>query len=165
MTDLTSIGTLFAFVLVCGGVLILPRTQKVSGKFQIPYINGKYITLGLVALFVYLSRARIQDSCSNFKSESYQEILFLLFILIAIILAIFSFLRNYSLIPVLGVLCCFISDDCIFCKKLACFLWLDGFCLKHHFFTVGTEKASLPLKVPLSIPEESSFWYQIAKAR
>ncbi|MFL9482728.1 amino acid permease [Chitinophagaceae bacterium LWZ2-11] len=43
MTDLTSIGTLFAFVLVCGGVLLLPRLQKTAGKFHLPYINGKWI--------------------------------------------------------------------------------------------------------------------------
>ena len=43
MTDLTSIGTLFAFVLVCGGVLYLPKLVKVPGKFSIPYLNGKYI--------------------------------------------------------------------------------------------------------------------------
>ena len=106
MTDLTSIGTLFAFVLVCGGVLILPRIQKQAGKFQIPYINGKYITAFIVAFFIYLFRSRIADSLSNMGSESYQEILFLLFIVIAILLSIFSFIRNYSLIPVLGVLCC-----------------------------------------------------------
>ena len=41
--DFTSIGTLFAFVLVCGGVLLIPRKEKQSGKFQLPYINGKII--------------------------------------------------------------------------------------------------------------------------
>jgi basic amino acid/polyamine antiporter, APA family len=106
MTDLTSIGTLFAFVLVCGGVLILPRMQKQPGKFQIPYINGKFITAILVALFIYLFRSRLADACSNIKSEGYQEVLFLVFIAVAIVLALLSFLRNYSLIPVLGVLCC-----------------------------------------------------------
>ncbi len=106
MTDLTSIGTLFAFVLVCGGVLILPRLQKQPGKFQLPYINGKWITAIMVALFIYIFRDRIIASCQNLAAESYQEILFLMFVLIAILLALFSFLRNYSLIPVLGVLCC-----------------------------------------------------------
>lgn len=41
--DFTSIGTLFAFVLVCGGVLVLPRKEKEEGKFHLPYINSKYI--------------------------------------------------------------------------------------------------------------------------
>jgi len=49
MTDLTSIGTLFAFVLVCGGVLALPRREAVPGKFNLPYINGKLV---VPALFV-----------------------------------------------------------------------------------------------------------------
>lgn len=44
VTDLCSIGTLFAFVLVCGGVLILQhRTDIPRGKFRTPYVNGKYI--------------------------------------------------------------------------------------------------------------------------
>ncbi|MBS1933364.1 MAG: amino acid permease, partial [Bacteroidetes bacterium] len=48
MTDLTSIGTLFAFVLVCGGVLYLPKMEKKPGKFQIPYVNGQFIIPALV---------------------------------------------------------------------------------------------------------------------
>ena len=41
--DFTSIGTLFAFVLVCGGVLLIPRKEKQSGKFHLPYVNAKFI--------------------------------------------------------------------------------------------------------------------------
>jgi amino acid transporter len=40
--DFTSIATLFAFVLVCGGVLLLPRQSRVAGKFHLPYINGRW---------------------------------------------------------------------------------------------------------------------------
>ncbi|MEX6686898.1 amino acid permease [Danxiaibacter flavus] len=54
MTDLTSIGTLFAFVLVCGGVLYLPKLARQSGKFNIPYINGKLIYPVLVVLIIVL---------------------------------------------------------------------------------------------------------------
>ncbi len=44
VTDLCSIGTLFAFVLVCGGVLILQNKPDIPrGKFRTPYVNGKYI--------------------------------------------------------------------------------------------------------------------------
>ena len=44
VTDLTSIGTLFAFVLVCAGVLVLQNKPGVQrGKFRIPYANAKYI--------------------------------------------------------------------------------------------------------------------------
>jgi amino acid transporter len=41
VTDLCSIGTLFAFVLVCGGVLVLQnKTDIPRGKFKTPFVNG-----------------------------------------------------------------------------------------------------------------------------
>ncbi|MEY2739068.1 MAG: hypothetical protein RL259_977 [Bacteroidota bacterium] len=44
VTDLCSIGTLFAFVLVCAGVLVLQnRTDIPRGKFKTPYVNSKYV--------------------------------------------------------------------------------------------------------------------------
>jgi basic amino acid/polyamine antiporter, APA family len=106
MTDLTSIGTLFAFVLVCGGVLYLPRIKKEAGKFQIPYINGKFLVPILTALFIFLFRTRLTDSISHFQSEGYQEILFIAFVCTAVVIALLTFIRNYSVIPVLGVLFC-----------------------------------------------------------
>jgi basic amino acid/polyamine antiporter, APA family len=106
MTDLTSIGTLFAFVLVCGGVLYLPRADKVPGKFSIPYLNGKFVIPVCLIIFAYASKHRIQTAIANLSGESYQEILFLLFLVSAIIIAFITFRRNYSVIPVLGVLFC-----------------------------------------------------------
>ena len=41
--DFTSIATLFAFVLVCGGVLLIPRKENAPGKFNLPYINSRFI--------------------------------------------------------------------------------------------------------------------------
>jgi len=56
VTDLCSIGTLFAFVVVCGGVLILQnKTDIPRGKFKTPYINGKWIMPVLVGLTIVLS--------------------------------------------------------------------------------------------------------------
>lgn len=106
VTDLTSIGTLFAFVLVCAGVLTLPRIKAETGKFSLPYINGQFIIPGLVALFLYLGGSRIAEAFSNLGKESYQEVLFLVFVAIAIVTAIFSFIKKYSSIPVLGALSC-----------------------------------------------------------
>lgn len=109
MTDLTSIGTLFAFVLVCLGVLLLPKLQGTgasTGKFKLPYINGQFILPILVALFVFLFRDRVAASVTNLFNENHQEVLFLLFILIAVVIAVLTFIRKYSLIPVLGALSC-----------------------------------------------------------
>ena len=105
MTDLTSIGTLFAFVLVCGGVLLLPRLPKSSG-FQLPYINGKWIIPAVVTLFFIVFRQRLMDGLSHTGIGNLKEMLFLLFSAIAVLLAVYSFLRKYSLIPILGVLFC-----------------------------------------------------------
>lgn len=108
MTDLTSIGTLFAFVLVCGGVLMLPP-DAMSGegrRFKLPYINGQFIVPVLLALFVYSFRERVGDAFVNLTTESRQEILFLIFVIMAVVIAAFTFMRKLSLIPVLGMLCC-----------------------------------------------------------
>lgn len=63
VTDLCSIGTLFAFVLVCAGVLVLQnRTDIPRGKFKTPYVNSKFIlpvliVIGLVFAFGYNKKA------------------------------------------------------------------------------------------------------------
>jgi len=63
--DFTSIATLFAFVLVCGGVLLIPRKQKIAGRFHMPYINGKFIfpliVAGAVVLASSLSKGYFAD--------------------------------------------------------------------------------------------------------
>jgi basic amino acid/polyamine antiporter, APA family len=106
MTDLTSIGTLFAFVLVSGGVLLLPRLGKQPGKFNLPYLNGKWIVPALFILFVWGSQKRIGNALTNISKEGYQEVLLLIFLLVFAVTAILTFMRNYSIIPVMGVLCC-----------------------------------------------------------
>ncbi|MCK8142496.1 amino acid permease [Flavobacterium sp. I-SCBP12n] len=63
VTDLCSIGTLFAFVLVCAGVLVLQnRTDIPRGKFKTPYVNSKFImpvliVIGLVFAFGFNKKA------------------------------------------------------------------------------------------------------------
>ena len=106
MTDLTSIGTLFAFALVSGGVLVLPRIEKQKGKFSLPYINAKWIFPLLYLAFLYFFRERIVNASSYLFEEGYQAILFLIFVLLSGVLAVFTFMKNFSLIPILGVSCC-----------------------------------------------------------
>jgi amino acid transporter len=108
MTDLTSIGTLFAFVLVCFGVLVLPRISPdiKSKAFRLPYINGQLIIPALAAIFIYFSKERIANAFVQAGNEGYQEILFLVFVFVLIIVAIFSFIKKYSIIPIIGAMCC-----------------------------------------------------------
>ena len=104
--SLTSIGTLFAFVLVCGGILVLnSMPQRPESKFRVPYLNGKFIipTMLIVAIVII----------ALFAPEHYKNIFtldglpMLLFWLVAIIVSLFTFLRNFSIIPVLGLISCF----------------------------------------------------------
>ena len=108
MTDLTSIGTLFAFVLVCFGVLALPKLPPNTDKqaFRLPYFNGKFIIPIVAAIFIYFAKDRISNAFMLAASEGYQEILFLVFVTILTIVAVLSFIRSYSVIPIIGALCC-----------------------------------------------------------
>ena len=108
MTDLTSIGTLFAFVLVCFGVLVLPRISPDVKKksFQLPYINGQFIIPVLAAIFIYFGLDRISNAFVAIQTEGYQEFLYLIFVFVLIIVSILSFIRKYSVIPIVGAMCC-----------------------------------------------------------
>jgi amino acid transporter len=108
MTDLTSIGTLFAFVLVCFGVLVLPRLSPSVKRqaFRLPYINGQYLIPALALIFIYFGQHRILKAFKEAGDQGYQEILFLVFVLILVIVAVLSFIRKYSVIPIVGAMCC-----------------------------------------------------------
>ncbi len=111
MTDLTSIGTLFAFVIVSGGVLMLPRIvakdgAMPTGKFKLPYINGKYIVPVIFGAYVFLVRDRISLGLSSITHDDLGTLLFLAFIVLGFTMSILSFMRNLSLIPVMGVMFC-----------------------------------------------------------
>lgn len=103
VTDLTSIGTLFAFLLVSGGVLFLPPKLKEKGRFHLPYINGKFIIPVLVVLFIFIFRNRV---VAAFNFENTEEVFFIIFLIFATIVTILTVLRNYSFIPIMGVLMC-----------------------------------------------------------
>jgi basic amino acid/polyamine antiporter, APA family len=144
MTDLTSIGTLFAFVLVCLGVLMLPKMQNtVNTRFKLPYINGQYILPLLLALFMFLFRNRINSAVINFTHESRQEILFLLFLVIAMVIAVLTFIRKYSLIPVLGALSCmYLLIEIPVASWFWFFIWMGVGLLIYAFYGYRKSKLS-----------------------
>lgn len=179
VVDLCSVGTLFAFVLVCGGILKLQHQKnRPQSKYKAPYINGKWIVpfLFVTGIFIafkfngdsvkdmlsnrvvvspetmmqqnnssrnslmvaYLNDHDVKfeiDSNNNFvnlnslKLNNYLEMmraidlplsskfqtgstafthyfLMWLFILELVVVVIFSFIKRWSLIPVLGLVSC-----------------------------------------------------------
>jgi len=127
VTDLTSIGTLFAFILVSGGVLVLqsgwkkndiPKSEK---GFQVPYLNSRYflpfIWTGILVLLLYWNRqgirafctgttglVQIQDPGSWILHLFLTQFPVLIFIISAAVVTWFGIRNQLSLIPVLGLL-------------------------------------------------------------
>ncbi|CAM3910807.1 amino acid permease [Mucilaginibacter galii] len=123
VTDLTSIGTLFAFVLVCGGVLLLPKTEAVKGKFHIPYINAKYV---VPVIFVGGMAFFWKPMIAMFAAEnSHEQFPIALFIILSAILTVLAVVKNLSLIPVLGLLSCFyLMTELGYTNWLRFLIWL-----------------------------------------
>ena len=115
VTDLTSIGTLFAFVLVSGGVLLLVGNQ--SGRY-VPYINSRFIIPPLfvavcAALALYRPEALsyLVSTAPTAEGEGVlsafsHKIPYWVFIIFSAWLTLLCFVKRLSLIPVLGVLSC-----------------------------------------------------------
>lgn len=104
--SLTSIGTLFAFVLVCGGVLVLQNTpNKPYSKFRVPYLNGQFIIPFLFAFAVLHVIIYFPEHLPSLLTRD--GLPMLLFWLVTLIITVYSFLKKFSVIPVLGMISCF----------------------------------------------------------
>lgn len=109
--DFTSIGTIFAFVLVCGGVLLLPAKEKLPGRFHMPYINAKIIFpvlfIGGLAFF-YFWLPEFFKTLFDFKNPVDLEFRtsLIIYIIINLVLCVLAFVKNLSLIPLIGLSSC-----------------------------------------------------------
>ena len=108
VTDLTSIGTLFAFVLVSGGVLMM---ESPKDSFKVPYVNSRFV---LPALWISFAAAYLYFYPQGINELKYElsggwnvikhHIPSWIFGLTAAALTILAIWKRLSLIPVLGVL-------------------------------------------------------------
>ncbi|SFB94701.1 Amino acid transporter [Parapedobacter composti] len=108
--DLTSVGTFFAFILVCAGVLYMDHSGiSKQSRFKVPYINGRYlITVGLVIAIGCLYWFG-QDTLDEWRQLSFSDILehkllTVVFWLVWIILCVMGYVYRFSLLPVAGIL-------------------------------------------------------------
>jgi len=122
--DFTSIATLFAFVLVCGGVLLLPAKKPEKGKFHLTYINGQYIFPLITGVSIFLFALVNTNYFSNlfdFNFSNHEDfvngnlsfmdlatpnISKIIFWVICIALSVVTIVKKYSLIPLMGVTTC-----------------------------------------------------------
>jgi len=98
VTDLTSIGTLFAFFLVCMGTLYMDASKA---KFKVPYINGRYwFPLVYVGLFYFIITTR--PHFLEFDHLTGDHIIIFGYAIFMTAIAVLAVLRQWSLIPLLG---------------------------------------------------------------
>lgn len=115
VTDLTSIGTLFAFLLVAGGVLVLDKNAPTAErKFKIPYIDAKWIAPALVAfiwggVFAFNAdgaRAFFALDDAPFFDALASRLPMAIYFVGTLALAYLAFKHRLSLIPVCALLSC-----------------------------------------------------------
>lgn len=116
VTDMCSIGTLFAFVLVCAGIMVLQNRKGLDKpKFKVPYINGRYIApllLLTVALWLFIpDKNGVQQASGIFTLHGGYDVWKHLipswcFYIALVFVTVITMIRKYSLLPLLGVISC-----------------------------------------------------------
>jgi len=124
VVDLTSIGTLFAFALVCGGILIIDPYGKSDARFRVPYLNGRWLVPLIVVVAIYLIKTYnvagnhefwldasgahgwlITDELTGKVTGGFaHQIPTMVFLLASLALVVVTFQKKLSLLPVLGLL-------------------------------------------------------------
>lgn len=119
VTDLTSIGTLFAFIVVCGGVLVLDKESRKAdtktdgtGKrvgFRVPYYDSRYILPFMIIIVICIVLWFNTNGVIDFFrpapwSEFRHNIPMWGFVISSTIITFIAVKKRLSLIPVLGLL-------------------------------------------------------------
>jgi APA family basic amino acid/polyamine antiporter len=116
VTDLSVIGTLFAFTIVCAGVLVKDKEFAGQKRF-VPYISSRYlgplIIISAFSVANYLVPEFFTDlfNFATAPDKTSWEVLsgkipYLVFIVFAVLIVVLCIWKRLSLIPVLGVMCC-----------------------------------------------------------
>ncbi len=154
VTDLTSIGTLFAFVLVSGGILLLKIESKEerSKGFRVPYFNSRHIVPFLWLAVLTLLFTFNSDGLKTFFSlntiisgDITHHILLILFLTIATLVSVFSVIKQWSAIPVIGLLVnLYLMTELGITNWLRFLIWLAiGLVI---YFLYGFRKSKLRVK-------------------
>lgn len=106
VTDLCSIGTLFAFMLVSAGVLKMELDQDHEPRpsFRVPFINSQWFVLTLWIAYTIAMFVALPQSHNAFFGLQFANIPYIVFYAVLTTFMVTSFYYRFSLIPVLGVL-------------------------------------------------------------
>ncbi|MDB5256371.1 MAG: amino acid transporter [Chitinophagaceae bacterium] len=105
VTDLCSIGTLFAFVVVCAGVLYKPHYPQ-EPKYKVYFLNSRWWLppLSISYLIWEFSSPVVLAHVQSFTFTHHDQWLHFLFIIICIVITFAAVIKQWSLIPTLGLL-------------------------------------------------------------
>src|SRR4051812_4412092 len=151
VTDLSVIGTLFAFTIVCAGVLVKDKEFAGEKRF-VPYINsmilGPVILIGAfvavwflvpefyTGLFDFTPTADLTPTRVFLEKVPY--FVFIPFTLVMIILCIW---KRLSLIPVLGVMCCtYLMTSLGWTNWFRFFIWMVVGFIVYFFYSYTHSK-------------------------
>jgi len=116
VTDLSVIGTLFAFTIVCAGVLVKDKEFAGQKRF-VPYINsmilGPVILIGAFVA-VYFLVPEFYTGLFDFTPTAdmtstrvfLEKVPYFVFIPFTLVMIVLCIWKRLTLIPVLGVMCC-----------------------------------------------------------
>lgn len=114
MVDLTSIGTLFAFLLVAAGVMKMHAEGKHQPAFRVPYINAQFIyPLFFFVVIFYLGAFQLPTLLeylglqNGFNLNEIRAVLpHYLFLVLCLWLVYYSLKKKASLLPMIALLSC-----------------------------------------------------------
>lgn len=125
VTDLSSIGTLFAFVVVNAGVIRMEsHKNEFHTGFRVPFYSGRLLIplLCLVFLFAFIVT---DDQRIFLHPEQLANWPHYAFWLLFIVLSVLSFFRRFSAIPVLGMISnVYLMTQLNFTNWAAFIIWL-----------------------------------------
>jgi APA family basic amino acid/polyamine antiporter len=151
VTDLSVIGTLFAFTIVCAGVLVKDKEFAGEKRF-VPYINsmilGPVILIGCFVAVYFLApefyaglfdfTATKDMTSTRLFLEKVPYFVFLPFTLVMMILCIW---KRLSLIPVLGVMCCtYLMTSLGWTNWFRFFIWMVAGFIVYFFYSYTHSK-------------------------
>ena len=156
VTDLASIGTLFAFVVVCAGVLFKDKEFSESGKRFVPYINAQ-ILLPVILILVFgtiyyfnptiltdFTTVKPADGETWFDAFSH-KIPLIFFFVITLFLLVLTIVKRLSLIPILGVLSClYLMTELGVTNWMRFGIWLLVGLVIYFVYGRGHSKLNLP---------------------
>jgi len=123
VTDLSVIGTLFAFTIVCAGVLVKDKEFAGQKRF-VPHISSRFIAPVLfviaIALLINFNGEAVGKFFTDFSPSAQdlekgittttrvflERIPYFAFTIFSVVMTVLCFVKRLSLIPVLGVMCC-----------------------------------------------------------